>query len=223
MSFEIKTSTNINQISEFLASKIINELEQNKKVLWFVTGGSSTILGSVASKIIAQKSHANLTVMLTDERYGSIEHKDSNWQKLLATGFMLPQANLIPVLNGEDRATTTKKFNENLEIELAKNDYKIGLFGVGADGHTAGILPESEATKNEDLACAYDSASFERITLTFNAIKLLDEAVIFMQGEEKWPVIKDLEEKEIDIRIQPAQILKSVPRVTLFTDYQNKL
>ncbi len=220
MSFEIKKHNNLNEVAEFLASKIIQELAQEKKVLWFVTGGSSIAICSATAKLIAQKPHANLTAMLTDERYGELGHPDSNWQKLLETGFELPEAKLLPILTGEERKTATENFDENLRREFQNADYKIGLFGVGSDGHTAGILPESVATKSEALACAYDSSSFERITMTFNAIKFLDEVVIFMQGQEKWPVVKDLEEKEIDIKIQPAQILKRVAKVTLFTDYQ---
>ena len=73
-------------------------------------------------------------------------------------------------------------------------------------------------------------ATFSRITITPFAIKKLDEAVIWAQGEEKWEVIKNLK-NDIparphegsgaggDITKQPAQILKKVPLLTIFTDY----
>lgn len=157
--------------------------------------------------------------MMTDERYGPLGHKDSNWQQLIEKGFNLPQALLVPILTGEDRATTTLKFNEVLNREFMRVEYKIGLFGVGADGHTAGILPESGAVSSEDLAFGYDTPTFSRITITPKVIEKLDEAVVFMQGEEKWEVVKDLLEKNIEITKQPAQILKKVPLLTIFTDY----
>jgi len=208
-------------VAEFLANSIITQLNLNKKVLWFATGGSSIKVASIASKKIAEVTHNKLTIMLTDERYGEPTHPDSNWQQLLTTGFNLPQAKLIPILTGENRDTTVKKFNENLKKEFANADYKIGLFGVGGDGHTAGILPNSPAVNYPDLAFGYDSEKFERITMTKNAIAMLDEAVVFMQGENKWPVIKDLKEKDLPFKIQPAQILKQVPLLTIFTDYKN--
>jgi 6-phosphogluconolactonase/glucosamine-6-phosphate isomerase/deaminase len=54
------------------------------------------------------------------------------------------------------------------------------------------------------------------------AISLLDEAIVFMKGEEKWPVVMDLLNKDIDLKTQPAQVLKKLPKLTIFTDYQNK-
>jgi hypothetical protein len=40
-----------------------------------------------------------------------------------------------------------------------------------------------------------------------------------MQGKEKWEVLKSLE-KNISIIKQPAQVLKEVPLLTIFTDYE---
>jgi 6-phosphogluconolactonase/glucosamine-6-phosphate isomerase/deaminase len=71
------------------------------------------------------------------------------------------------------------------------------------------------------LVCGYDTPTFSRITITPKAIEKLDEAVVWMQGENKWNVLKDLE-KDIDIKKQPAQILKKVPLLTIFTDYKKE-
>jgi 6-phosphogluconolactonase/glucosamine-6-phosphate isomerase/deaminase len=160
--------------------------------------------------------------MLTDERYGEINHPDGNWFQLLKLGFILPEAKLIPILNGQDRNDTTLKFNENLKQEFQNADYKIGIFGIGADGHTAGILPQSTAVDSEEYAYYYETPKFNRITMTPLAISLLDEAIVFMKGEEKWPVVMDLLNKDIDLKTQPAQVLKKLPKLTIFTDYQNK-
>ena len=48
-------------------------------------------------------------------------------------------------------------FDEELKIA----EYKIGLFGIGVDsGHTAGILPDSEAVNCQELVCSYDTPVF---------------------------------------------------------------
>ncbi len=205
--------------SEFVFKAILEKLELGKKVLWFATGGSSIEVCSLVSKKLASLDHKNLTIMLTDERYGKLNHPDSNWQQLISKGFDLPEAKLIPVLIGENREKTVEIFNQELKKELAKADYKIGLFGIGADGHTAGILPHSPAVNSEDLAFGYDSEKFERITITTKTILMLDEAVVYMMGQNKWKVVDDLKERNIPIDEQPAQILKKVPLLTIFTDY----
>jgi len=216
---KITKTEDIQIVAEFLTNSIINQLNAGKKVVWFATGGSAIAVASLASKSISKVPHDKLVVMLTDERYGSLHHPDSNWQQLLNKGFDLPEAKLIPILTGDNRDETVEKFKKNLETELNTADYKIGLFGVGSDGHTAGILPGSPAVDSTDLAFGYDSEKFERITMTPRAIKMLDEIVVYMQGEVKWPVIDDLREKDLPLSIQPAQILKSAPLSTVFSDY----
>lgn len=220
MGLNIKTTTDTDEVANFIASAVLVQLKLNKKVLFFVTGGSSIIICIKVSEILREHPHQNLTVMLTDERYGEVNHADSNWGKLIKGGFDLPQAKLIPILTGKDHATTTKEFNENLEREFKNADYKIGMFGVGPDGHTAGILPGSSACHSLEFGCGYDSEVFSRITMTFRAIEKLDEVIAWIQGENKWEVIKDLEEKDIELEKQPAQILKKVPSLTIFTDYE---
>ncbi len=222
MNINIKTTTNVEDPARFIANSIIRRLGEGKKVLFFVTGGSSIAVASKIAELLVGKLLINLTVMLTDERYGPLNHKDSNWYQLMQKGFDLPGAILIPILIGEDINITTEKFNTILSKQLEKADYKIGLFGVGKDGHTAGNLPGSIAVKSRDLASHYDTPAFSRITMTPQAIQKLDEAVVWMQGEEKWQVVKDLLESNIDIVKQPAQILKKVPLLTIFTDCSDK-
>ena len=206
--------------AKFIANSILNQLSSGKSVLFFVTGGSGIEVGVKVSKILEKESLENLTVTLTDERYGPVGHKDSNWQQLLDKGFDLPGAKLVPVLTGVDTKTTTQKFNQALNRELTKDSYKIGLFGIGADGHTAGILPGSGAVNSPDLAYNYQTPQFERITITPRAIMELDQAIVYAKGKEKWKTLGELQTDQ-DINIQPAQILKTVPLLTMFTDYKN--
>ena len=218
MSIAIKTTNDPKIAAEFIAGKILDQLKNGKNVFWLVPGGSAIAVAVLASKIIAKYPHENLTVTLTDERYGEVFHKDSNLLQMLDSGFDLPQAKLLSVLAGADRVMTTEKFNTIIGDGFKNTDYQIGLFGVGADGHTAGILPESAAVEAPNWATSYVAQKFERVTVTFKTIENLNEAVVWAQGKEKWEVIKDMTEKEIDVKKQPAQILKKVPALTIFTD-----
>ncbi len=214
--------------TEFIALSILKELKLGKRVLFFLTGGSGIEVGANVSKILEKmpdENLKNLTIMLTDERYGPVGHMDSNWQQLMEKGFSLPQATLIPVLTGDDVDVTTQKFNQELKTALAKDSYKIGLFGIGADGHTAGILPYSSAIDSPDLAYNCKTEKFERITITPKTILALDEAVVYAKGEEKWKTLQELQtEKDIEKNIenQPAQILKSIQKLKIFSDYPQK-
>ena len=224
MSLNFKTTTKIDEAADFVASAIWRELESGKHVLFFLTGGSSISVGLKISDILKTKVVPNLlknlTITLTDERYGPIDHFNSNFFQLTEKGFSLPQAKVIPILIDEDKNITVEKFNQNLNEEFTQAEYKIGLFGVGSDGHTAGILPESEAIHSLNLAFGYETATFSRITMTFKAIEKLDEVIVWAQGKDKWKVLKDLQ-TDIDLTKQPVQILKKVPLLTIFSDYLN--
>ena len=220
MSLTIKNTTEIKTVAEFIALSISDKLKTGKQVLFFVTGGSSIAVCVEVAKILMQNSHQNLTIMLTDERYGPLNHPDSNWFQLISRGFNLGEARLIPILTGDNCQDTTEKFNANLKEEFKKDSYKIGLFGIGADGHTAGILPNTSAVNSPDLATTYKTEKFERITMTPKAIMQLNEVVVFAKGEDKWPTLEKLK-NEVELNEQPAQILKKVPLLIMFTDYKN--
>ena len=219
MNLNIKTTKDIEDVADFLANAINRELELGKKVLWFATGGSSIAVQVLASKKINRELSDKLTITLTDERYGSVNHKDSNWSKMMELGFSIPGARLIPFLNGEGFTETAKNLCQILDEEIKKADYKIGMFGIGTDGHTAGILPHSNAVGMDDLVCAYNTPIFDRITITPQVISILDEAIVYSMGEVKWPILEKLQE-DISLEEDPSQVLKKVPLLTIFTDYK---
>jgi 6-phosphogluconolactonase/glucosamine-6-phosphate isomerase/deaminase len=205
-------------IAEAIAEAIIIHLEADKKVLWLIPGGSSISVVVAVARILVSSYYEKLTVTLTDERYGEINHPDSNWSQLQQAGLYLPKAHLIPVLSGKDKEATTEDYAMCLKEELANTDYSIGFFGIGDDGHTAGILPSSPAVHSEHLTADYSGGNFERITITPKVIAQLDEAFVYAVGESKWAALLKLE-SEVALNEEPAQILKQVPKLTIFTDY----
>jgi 6-phosphogluconolactonase/glucosamine-6-phosphate isomerase/deaminase len=214
-----KRTISSDQVAEYLAATINDHLNNNEKTLWLVAGGSSIYVAAEASKMLAKSKLGNLSVSLTDERYGPVGHKDSNWQQLLEVGFVLPNARLLPVLNDGDLNDTALSYAGMLAMELKSCNFSIGLFGIGEDGHTAGILPSSPAVSTRALAIGYDGGMFQRITMAPAAIVKLDEAVVYAFGKPKWPILDKLE-ADIPIEVMPAQVLKTVQKLSVFNDYK---
>jgi 6-phosphogluconolactonase/glucosamine-6-phosphate isomerase/deaminase len=161
-----------------------------------------------------------LLVTLTDERYGPVSHADSNWQQLLEAGFYSGQAAVYPVLqDGLSLAATAQAFNKTLQDSFNQADVVIGQLGIGADGHTSGILPRSPAVQPaKALAIGYKTAQFDRISTTFTALKRLEYAYVFAYGQDKQPALQALKEKNLPLADQPAQILKLVQRAYVYND-----
>ena len=219
MSLNIKITNDLEEIADFVAVSINRELAKGKRVLWFVTGGSSIKVQSKVATKIDTNLPGKLVITLTDERFGEENHPDSNWYQLRQLGFEIDKAKMIMFLTGESFTETTKGLRVTLKEELEKADYKIGMFGIGIDGHTAGILPFSDAVNSSELVCSYITPTFDRVTITPKVITMLDEAIVFVMGENKWPMLEKLQ-KEFPIDEDPSQILKRIPLLTIFSDYK---
>ncbi len=238
--------SSVETVAKALAETIKQHLAAGEQVFWLVSGGSSIAVASLASKLLAPWNARpgragmadstglagapldKLVVSLTDERFGPIGHTDSNWRQLNMAGFELPRAKLLPILGGQDIEATTEGFKRTLEQQLAAANYRIGLFGIGNDGHTAGILPNSLAASSAELAACYDAdprsgsgASFTRITITPKGIARLDEAVAYATGEAKHPALNQLEQV-LPLAQQPAQALKTAKKFSVYNDYKGE-
>lgn len=207
----------IEQAATAVAKSLHSQLQTGKSVLWLLSGGSSLRIATEAVKQLTQTDTTNLYVTLTDERYGPIGHKDENWQQLLDSGFRMQNAQLYRPLTGGTLAHTTTDFNTWLEQTVALTDYKLGIFGIGADGHTAGIKPHSPAVTSQQFAASFKGSDFTRITITPVVMGLLDEIVIQASGADKQTILEEILSSDAPTDAQPAQLLKNIHRSTLYT------
>lgn len=206
--------------SNALAGELVNALAENKKVLWLVSGGSNILATKEIMDRIAPELTAQLTIAPIDERYGPVGHADSNWQQLLSGGFDPKAARTLPVLEPDlDLEATRLHFTQIITPALQNSDFVIALLGIGPDGHTAGILPNSPACRETDAyVSAYESSPYTRITLTFPALQRIHKAYVFAFGEAKLPTLQQLQSEDVDLATQPAQILKALPDVYIYND-----
>jgi 6-phosphogluconolactonase/glucosamine-6-phosphate isomerase/deaminase len=202
-----------------LIDSLSDALNLHSRVLWLVPGGSNIpIAGRVMQALLESDTH-KLHIMLTDERYGIVDHIDSNIRQLREAGFEPKQATVIPTLfEGLSLEETVKKYADNFDHEANDAGYIIAQFGIGPDGHIAGILPGSAASQSTELASGYNAGQFQRVTLTFPAFKRIDEAYAFVFGETKKQQLERLKAESLPLSEQPAQILRQIPEATVYND-----
>lgn len=203
-----------------LLDRLVEELEANKKVVWLVTGGSGMPLGVSVMGDIPDDLTKNLTIYLTDERYGEVGHADSNSKMLDDMGFDHKQARvtytLAPGLSLEE---TVEQLELSIKAAFEAADIVIAQVGMGPDGHIFGILPGSPAVDSDKLVVGYESDPFTRITLTPKAIEqYVDAAYVFAFGAAKRPQLEKLLNQQVSIAEQPAQILKQLPEAYVYND-----
>lgn len=219
---ELKKINDKATVADYLAETISRTLKNGQRVLWLVAGGSAmNVAVEAAQKMTAADNLENLSISLTDERYGDVGHADSNWRQLEEKGFNLPGARMLPVLDGKDIDETASHYSNLLNSALDASDYSLALAGMGPDGHIFGIKPHSPSVDSHDDVAAYNWDDFSRLTPTLRLLKRLDEVVIYAVGKEKHPQL-DMLNKDIPAQDQPAQQLKQLKKVIIFNDYKGE-
>lgn len=208
------------KVAKMVADRIASQLDDGRSVLWLLSGGSGGQVCVDASKLLTGRNISNLYVTFSDERYGEPGHADENYQILVSNGLSLPGAQIYRPLQGLSRDETVVNFADWLGEVSERVDYKFAVMGVGEDGHTAGIKPHSPAVDSQRLAEIYHAADFDRLTVTLNFLRTLDEAVVQIYGAPKHDVVSRLLENKVDTEDFPALVLHDIAQVTLFSDYQ---
>jgi 6-phosphogluconolactonase/glucosamine-6-phosphate isomerase/deaminase len=237
----------INRISKerlaFETAKAISailEKEQDKDILLMLAGGSAF---AVYDAISPQWLSSHITIAMTDDRF-SHELDINNSHLLQVTDFY------NEIINADAYYISTEVWTEQTPEELAKR-FEYGLrqwlaefpggvvvavFGMGEDGHTAGMIPCDKKTfdelfeNTEKWVVGYSTPNneyHERITITMPFIrKYVNYAVGFISGEKKRPALDRLiAEKgssngslDESLAETPSRILRELKNVEIFTD-----
>lgn len=208
------------EAARIISDRVLYELKQGAHVVLLVSGGSNTAIAATVINNIPEEASSKLAIGQIDERYGAIGHEHSNWKALLDTGVDFKNATVLPILvDGQDRQSTAALYNDKIQ-KLHDSSYVfIAILGIGTDGHTAGILPNSPAAVETDkLVLDYVSSPFERITLSFNALRQLDSAYLLAFGEDKASVLETLKTLDLPLTEQPAQIIKQITDSYVYND-----
>jgi 6-phosphogluconolactonase/glucosamine-6-phosphate isomerase/deaminase len=171
-----------------------------------------------------------LWITLADERYGPAGHPQSNWKLLLDSGLDTTRFHSHPILqtdrDDEEGMIDAQKAFEHfltsmIELRLQGKLYIAALLGIGPDGHTAGILPNSPAStlteKGPPYTVSYSRAPYKRITIAPSFFYHLDYALAWCSGEAKREALHKLK-RDIGIQDNPGQLLKRPHMADVFSD-----
>lgn len=234
------------------AGKYINDILTQyveKPVLFLVAGGSSV---AVLEHINPEYLSPDLTVTTTDDRF-STELDINNFAILQSTSFYnnLVEADAFCISTEPFEEETIEQYRARFEKNLRewKQDFPKGivvaLYGMGADGHTGGMIPgllskeefDTEFNDSDRLVGTFDAAANgrgkeyefpQRISTTIPFMRdWVDHAVFYITGENKKSaldtVLKIDDETlstDIDFSKAPISIARFMKDATIFTDIQ---
>lgn len=208
------------QATEAIADRLIKLLSTGHSVLWLVSGGSNISIQTEAMQKIPEDLTRKLTIMPVDERYGPYNHTYSNAAQMRRSGFEPKRAEWIDILEGsESLEDTTRLLNDYMARKIAVDDYIFATLGLGAEGHTAGILPHSPALHCTDFVVSYKADDFIRITLCADTLAAqCDEAIVSAFGETKHQALQKLADSQDDRDSWPGDLLHEISNCTVYND-----
>jgi len=209
-----------------VAARIGQELRAGQRVLWLVSGGSNVAAEvAVMSELRQQAAERlpGLAILPMDERYGAPGHEHSNTQALRAAGFDPGTAVWIDILAHNVPLDQTVDFYNDLAVTLLGSaGAVIGQFGLGSDGHIAGLLPHSPApAAGEMMVTGYEWSDYTRLSLTPGALRRATVAYVLAYGSAKQSALTRLRQRAEPPSDLPAVVLYDIPEVHIYTD--NKL
>ena len=167
-----------------------------------LSGGSTPKnLYSLLAENYADFAWARTFFFFGDERHVPPDHPDSNYrmvnQALLAK-IPIPPENVHRVrAENPDAAAAALEYEEELRrfFELEPGElprFDLILLGLGPDGHTASLFPDSEALEEQSrlvVANRVEKFNAYRITFTFPVLNRAAEAMFLASGAEKADIV----------------------------------
>ncbi len=195
-----------------------------------LSGGSTpkALYALLATDTFARRMPwARVHLFFGDERFVPHTHPDSNYRMVkeaLLNHVPIPEANVHPIPTdttpqdaAQRYATTLQQFYGSDRLNPVKPLFNVALLGLGEDGHTASLFPETEAlTERTAWTAAVIGAKPEpRITLTYPALESSETVAFLVAGASKQMMLKRAMQQDESI---PAGCLKPGGNLVFFVD-----
>ncbi len=246
---EVAQYASADEAKRGLAARVSSEFasfqENGTPVLFLFSGGSAL---SVLDMIDPSCLGGNLTMAPVDERFDPTGEAN-NCAAFMRTDFFRKAesagAHFIDtrVKKGQGRDDLADGFERALrqwivsfavasearQSSIVNSGKIIAILGMGPDGHTAGIFPDTDENMFHDrfegdrLVVGYRAPEYatcpERITVTLSFLKKnVDQAFVFISGEEKSAAWERVLRNDEPFHLLPAGIFHKLRDAEIFTD-----
>ncbi len=113
-----------------------------------------------------------------------------------------------------------KNYEDDLKQNLA-NGFDLLILGIGPDGHTASIFPNTKVINDKNRLVAHTKTKKfpieDRLTLTFSAIYNSKKILVLLKGKEKTDILSELTAGDKTPKEFPAKKLVKHHDVTIHT------
>lgn len=210
-------ATLVNRAVELLVKRIERAIEQQGQCTIALAGGGTPkpIYEQLAQKNLAWEK---LHIFWGDERYVPANDPESN-EKMAREAWLnqvsIPEANIHPMpTTGENPEADAKKHEADIKTFFQCGEGEIPsldiiLLGMGDDGHTASLFPQTEAlTVRDRLITVGNKGDSQRLTFTVPFLNQGKCVMFLVTGANKRPALAQIFSPEADSNQYPARMIQ---------------
>jgi len=186
--------------AEFLYNTL-KTLTENKKNISIALSGGSTPLPILSILKEYKLNWEYFNFFMVDERNVSISSSSSNYGNIEKIFFRDVNSSSHSMINDNytiEECAINYENLLNLKIPLGENSlpvFDLILLGIGDDGHTASLFPETKGLNESKKGVIKNSVpqlNTERITLTYPVILNASKIIILAKGAVKNEILKEI-------------------------------
>lgn len=153
----------------------------------------------------------NVMLFWSDERVVPADHPDSNYHMAMTAGWDrlgIPPEHIFRMKTEGDVQWNANEYENVIRAQVAGGSLDFIMLGMGADGHTASLFPETHGLNaDERLAVAnfIPQLKIWRITLTFPCINTAKFTALYALGPDKAETVAAVLTRAYDPVHLPAQ------------------
>lgn len=154
---------------------------------------------------LAQKKKAldwsKVWLFWSDERAVPPDHPESNYHMAMTSGLKdLPIQHIFRMKAEEKIKEHAMEYEQILRQKLGEALFDLVMLGVGEDGHTASLFPDTEALNVKNrlvVANEVKQKNTWRMSFTYSCINHSKKAVIYALGSSKQSIVKKVLESPL--------------------------
>lgn len=221
---KIKILKNTDSLAKAAADYIIalskQTIKDNGRFTWALSGGSTPIH---LFKLLAIEDYQkkidwkNVYIFWSDERYVPASDEDNNSfqaQKNLLNEVPIPSENIFAIPVHLPLKKAAKYYEQTLK-QFFKSEtpvFDLVMLGMGSNGHTASLFPETEILKEKTALVAsvfVEEVNMDRITFTAPFINQAKHILFLVAGADKASMLAKVFEEKKHPQLYPAQLIKA--------------
>jgi len=216
----IKISENKEQVAKEF-SEFFSELASSDRTIHIALSGGSTpkiIFDYLADHFGNEIDWSKIKFYWGDERCVVPTDSESNYKMTvdhLLSKIEMPSFNIFRVLGENDPAEEAARYSQVLDTELPKLNeipqFDLVMLGMGDDGHTVSIFPDSiqlwDAKENCVVATHPDSGQ-KRVTISGKIVNNAKVVTFLVTGASKAEKVREILKKENDFASYPAHLVQ---------------